>query len=325
MSTARFLVTGALGCIGSWVLRNLVAEGIPTTALDLSDEPKRMRLILSDAEADQVTFIKGDITDTALVRRIVEENGISHIIHLAALQVPFCKADPPGGARVNVVGHINVFEAARAAGIRHIAFASSAAVYGIAEEYADGPLLGDAPLNPHTLYGVYKQANEGVARVYWRDYGISSIGIRPYVVYGPGRDQGMTSTPTKAMLAAALDQPYHISFGGRFNMQFVNDVARIFIRAARASLEGATTVNLRGDATHMQEVVNAICLARPKMVGNLSYEETALPFPPDLDDTALTELLGPVPNTPLRDGVKQTIDMFENAINSGLLSMADIS
>ena len=325
MSDERFLVTGAMGCIGTWVVRNLIMEGTPTTVLDLSDQPKRMRLIMSDEEIDQVAFIKGDITDTDLVRRVVAKSGVTHIVHLAALQVPFCKADPPGGARVNVVGTINVFEAARAAGIRHIAFASSSAVYGMAEEYSDGPISDDALLNPHTLYGVYKRANEGSARVYWWDHGISSIGIRPYVVYGPGRDQGMTSTPTKAMLAATLGQPYRISYGGHFNMQFVDDVARTFIQAARASFAGATTLNLRGDATHMQKVIDAICLARPDMTDKLSYEETALPFPSDLDDAALTKLLGPLPYTPLNDGVKQTIDMFENAITNGLLGMADIA
>jgi nucleoside-diphosphate-sugar epimerase len=144
---------------------------------------------------------------------VVKENAITHIIHLAALQVPFCKAKPSLGAAVNVVGTVNVFEAAKRAGLKQVVYASSVAVYGISEEYPDAPLAHDAPHKPRTLYGVYKHANEGSARISYQDDGISSIGLRPYIVYGPGRDQGMTSGPTKAILAAVLGQPYHIGFG----------------------------------------------------------------------------------------------------------------
>lgn len=320
MSKERFLVTGAMGCIGSWIVRNLVQQKISTTVFDLSDEPHRMKLIMSDEEISQVNFVKGDITDAAQVNQAIQEHHISHVIHLAALQVPFCRADPVRGAQVNVVGTVNVFEAACAAGIQHIVFASSAAVYGIEEEYPAGQVRHDAPLKPRTLYGVYKQANEGTARVYWLDHGINSIGLRPYVVYGAGRDQGMTSTPTKAMLAAALGQPYHISFGGRFNMQYADDVARIFIQAARSAFVGADVFNLRGSVLHMQDVVAAIGAAKPQMAGKLTYEEKGLAFPPDLDDTPLVKAIGALPNTPLIEGVTTTIGILEHAVAAGLLS-----
>jgi nucleoside-diphosphate-sugar epimerase len=320
MSKERFLVTGAMGCIGSWIVRNLVQEEISTTVFDLSDQPHRMKLIMSDEEIRQVNFVKGDITDVAQVKQAIQEHHITHIIHLAALQVPFCRADPVLGAQANVVGTVSVFEAARAAGIQHIVFASSAAVYGIEEEYPTGLVSHDAPLKPRTLYGVYKQANEGTARVYWLDHGINSIGLRPYVVYGAGRDQGMTSTPTKAMLAAVLGQSYYISFGGRFNMQYADDVARIFIQSARSAFVGADVFNLRGSTLHMQDVVAAICAAKPQMTGKLSYEEKGLAFPPDLDDMPLVEAIGTFPNTPLIDGVTMTIGILEHAVAAGLLS-----
>src|SRR4051794_23649624 len=186
MADERFLVTGALGCIGAWVVRNLVREGVPTAIFDLASDPRRLRLIMRDDELAQVQMLTGDITDLAAVEGALNASGATNIIHLAALQVPFCKADPVLGAQVNVVGTVNVFEVAKRTGLRRVVYASSAAVYGISEEYPEGPIEHDAPLRPRTHYGVYKQANEGTARVYWADDGVPSIGLRPYVVYGPG-------------------------------------------------------------------------------------------------------------------------------------------
>lgn len=319
MSEEKFLITGAMGCIGAWVVRNLVHEGVHTTVFDLSTNKHRLELIMSDAEITQVDFIHDDITDTEAVKTAVTANNITHIIHLAALQVPFCKANPPVGAAVNVVGTVNVFEAAKAAAIQQIVYASSVAVYGRKDEYADRLLPHDAPLHPHNHYGVFKQANEGTARIYWQDDGIASIGLRPYTLYGPGRDQGMTSTPTKAMLAAARGETYHISFGGYNGFQYNDDVAKIFIQAARTPYQGADVFNIRGTVAHMSEVVSAIEAAEPSARRRITYEEPALMLPEGQDDTELRRLLGDIPDTPLADGIAKTIAHFKKAIAAGRL------
>ncbi|MFN8527363.1 MAG: NAD(P)-dependent oxidoreductase [Anaerolineae bacterium] len=318
----HFLVTGAMGFIGAWVIRNLVREGAQVTAFDLSNNPHRLRLVMSDEELQHVRFIAGegggDITDTRAVAAVMHD-GITHVIHLASLQVPFCKADPVLGARVNVVGTVNIFEGAKAAGIKHITYASSIAVFGGSEEYGDSPLADDAPLKPQTLYGVYKQANEGTARVYWHDEGISSIALRPYTVYGIGRDQGLTSAPTKAMLAAAQGSGYHIPFGGRSVYQYADDTARLFIRAARTPIQGAEVFNLRGTAVHMREIVTAIEAAAPEVVGKITFDEKSLPFPADTDDSRLIALLGMPGYRPLDDGVRETVALFRQALATGRL------
>ena len=84
-------------------------------------------------------------------------------------------------------------------------------------------------LVPSTHYGVFKCCNEGNARIYFQDHGISSVGLRPWTVYGVGRDLGMTSEPTKAIKAVLLGRPYHISFGGWTDFQYVDDVAKTFV------------------------------------------------------------------------------------------------
>ena len=123
MKPQTFLITGSTGCIGAWVLRNLVSEmrsggDIRVVATDLDTNPLRPSLLLSADELDQITWERLDVTDLDAVKELVGRHHVTHIIHLAGLQVPFCRANPSLGAHVNVVGTVNLFEAARHAGAR---------------------------------------------------------------------------------------------------------------------------------------------------------------------------------------------------------------
>lgn len=168
MPSHRFLVTGAMGCLGAWTVRLLLDEGADVLAFDLSRADHRLRLLLSDDELRNLPIVQGDITDGEGFRRVVEHEGITHIVHLAALQVPLCKADPVRGARVNVEETLNVFEVARARAdqVQGLSYASSVAVFGPPDLYPGGVAGDESPPAPGTLYGAYKLANEGSARVY---------------------------------------------------------------------------------------------------------------------------------------------------------------
>lgn len=313
-----YLVTGAMGCIGAWTLTHLVRQGKRAVSFDLSTNRGRLSLLL-DADAQQaITFIQGDLTDPTQVAAAVREHQVTHIIHLAALQVPFCRADPVGGARVNVVGTVNVFEAARAAGVAHLAHASSIAVYGPMAGYPPGLLAHDAPPDPRTLYGVYKLADEGIARVYWQDQRISSVGLRPYTVYGPGRDQGLTSDPTKAILAAVAGTPFTVGFRGTMQFQYASDVARQFILAAESPLAGAETFNLGTPPTSVEAFVAIVRRLRPEAA--IAIADTLLPFPEGFDDAALRAAQPAVFETPLEQGIAETMAVFERALDAGLLA-----
>ncbi len=169
----RFLVTGALGCIGAWILRQLAREGVPVVGFDLGDDTRRLDLVLEPDERAHVELVRGDVTDLAAIERALAEHGATHVIHLAAMLVPLAAADPPRGALVNVVGTVNVFEAAtRSETVRGVAYASSAAAYGPGAT----SVPEDAPTSPTTHYGVHKVANEGAARVYWQDGGSAASG-----------------------------------------------------------------------------------------------------------------------------------------------------
>ncbi|MER3397519.1 MAG: epimerase [Chloroflexota bacterium] len=321
MTEERFLVTGSSGCIGSWVIKLLGEAGIPVVGADIDPEPRRLAQLVPPESLPSVSFVKLDITDLDGVLRTLEGRRVNRVIHLAALQIPFCRADPARGALVNVVGTVNIFEAARRLGVRSLVYASSVAVFGPPNFYRDAaPLPDDAPQWPETLYGVYKQANEGTARLYWQDYGVPSVGLRPWAVYGVGRDQGLTSDPTKAIKAAVLGMPFKIRFGGRLDLQYAEDVARIFIAAARRSVAGAPVFNIRGNVLSVEEFLAELAGVLPESRGLIGWEGPPLPLPPELDDRGLREFLGgQVPHTPLAEGIRQTAETFRALEAAGRL------
>jgi UDP-glucuronate 4-epimerase len=319
--TERFLITGAMGCIGSWAVKRLVDEGVPVTTFDLPGDPYRMRIIMSDEEIARVNFQTGDVTDEQRVADVMRENEITHVLHLAALQVPFVRANPILGARVNVVGTAIIFETVRKLRdqVAGLAYASSIAVYGSPSSYPPGPLADDAPLMPVTLYGVTKEANEGWASIYWQDHQLPSVGLRPAFVYGPGRDQGVSSTPTKAMAAAAVGRPYHISFGGFDTYQHADDVAAAFLKAARTMPAGAPTYTLGGTPGSTQEIISAISKVVPESNGSITTATDPLFTPDAYEGKAVETLLGPLDWRPLETGVEDTIEVLRDAYRAGRL------
>jgi nucleoside-diphosphate-sugar epimerase len=320
------LVTGAFGCIGSWVVRGLVAEGERPVALDAGEDPWRLRMIAGDDVDAAATLVRGDITDRDGLVEVLRTYGVRRIIHLAAWQVPRCRQDPAGGALVNVVGTANVFEAARAAAgqVERVVYVSSAAVFGPATLYPPGPLRDDAPTHPTTHYGVYKVANEETARIYWEEHRMRSSGFRPLAVYGPGRDVGVTAAPTLAMKAAVLGRPFEIRWGGSTDLIYVEDVARALIKASRATLDRARVYNLHGSAVALAEVVRLIETAWPAAKGLITQVETPMPFASALDDTRYQRELGPAPPTALVDGVRRTLDEFARLHKDGRLDAREL-
>lgn len=306
------VVTGAGGCIGSWVLALLARAGVPACALDLSEEKRRPRLLMSEEDLNKVQWRTGDISDTAAVVRILEAVRPNAIIHLAALQVPFCKADPVAGAKVNVVGTVNIFEAARRLGIKRLAYASSIAAYGAMDE-------GHGAM--HTLYGAYKYCDEQIAKVYSGDWGVHSVGIRPGVVYGVGRDQGLTSKTTFAILAAAAGKPYEVPFSGGVSWLYAGEVASAFIHAVSRERSGAPVFDMNGVYAPVEEGLRILKQLAPSAAIRASGQPLA--FPMHLPDEPLRDYLGDYGNILLAEGIRETYEAFRSLIQRGMLSMPE--
>jgi nucleoside-diphosphate-sugar epimerase len=322
----RVLITGGYGFIGAWIIRTLLGRGDAAFVFDLKEDPRRLRLILSDDDVRKVTFVPGDVTDLPALSRAIDAHGISHVIHLAGLQVPTCRADPMLGAKVNVLGTLAVFEAIKASGgrVQRLVYASSAAVYGGPDNYPAGPLPDDAPLVPSTHYGVFKCCNEGNARIYHQDHGIVSVGLRPWTVYGPGRDLGMTSEPTKAIKAVVLGRPYPISFGGWSDFQYVEDVANTFVECLHRPYDGAGGYNLRGAVVRLTDFRDALVRVLPEAEKLVTVGTQQIAIAYDLSDARLERDLGPMPKTPLEDGIRQTVAIFRRLLAEGRLDASDL-
>jgi UDP-glucose 4-epimerase len=175
------LVTGGAGFIGSNLVRGLLTESYSVRILDDLSTGRRENLASVAAE---IEFIEGTICDPKTVKDAMR--GIDYCLHQAAVpSVPRSVSDPLWSNRVNVEGSLNVFLAARDAGVKRVVFASSSSVYGNATE---SPVHEELPVLPISPYGVSKVACEHYARVFSALYGMDIVGLRYFNVFGPRQD-----------------------------------------------------------------------------------------------------------------------------------------
>lgn len=304
---APVLVTGAGGCIGAWTVAVLQRSGVDLVALDLRDDRRRPALLLGDDGADDLTWEVGDITNFGGIESIAKRHGIRSIIHLAGLQIPFCRADPALGARVNVEGTINILETARALGVKRMAYASSTAAHGMPP---GGPILS-------TLYGAYKVANEHTAKVYFLDWGVPSVGIRPNVVYGVARDQGMTASFTIGIARALMGESHEIPYTGLLSWLYAGEAAAAFIAAVKRDGEDAVVFDLNGGTDTVETGLELLREFIPDH--QITASGGPLPVPADLSDDPIRLHLGDFPSISTRQGIELTQRAFSSLRSSGKL------
>ena len=287
----------------------LLKNNIDVIACDLTNNKKRPELLIDSQDLSKVPWIEGDISDTESVLNTIEKYKPESIIHLAALQVPFCAADPTGGAKVNVVGTVNVMEAAKQNSIKRIAHASSMAAHSF--------LPGSDSLK--TLYGAYKMCDEQISEVYWQDHKVPSVCLRPAIVNGVGRDQGMTSKQTVAMLAAALGQPYDIPYKGNVSHLSAAEVASAFIHSVSYDGDGAFVFDIFGESVNINETIKMIKEIKPN--AKITSSGSEMPFPSKLSDIPLREHLKERINDygsiDTKTMISETIKAFEILIQAG--------
>jgi len=295
MQNQPILITGASGFLGSWLIARLAAKGREIIASDQHIDTRRLNQILDTEAGDLVTWKTCDIGNTTALDDLVAETNPASIIHLAALQIPGCRANPILCTKVNILGYINVFEAAKKNGVNNVIYTSSIAAKPRGKAHA-----------PANLYGVFKKTNEEIARLYWEDHGISSLGLRPYVVYGVGRDDGETSAITKAIQAASLGKPYTMPFTTRSCFQYAGEVAEIFIRCTEAPWQGAVLSDLTTETNSTDDLIDAICAEVPDAQITSSDK---IRISPDIgfDNEPLQRIIGDWPRTSLAEGVRETV------------------
>lgn len=282
---SRVLVTGGSGFVGQPTVAALLAASHIVRVFDL--RPRK------DVLPPGVEIVEGDVTDTAAIARAVE--GCDGIVHLAGLMTVDCARDPLLGARVNLIGSINVFEAAKPSRLP-VAYLSTAGVFGPKDAVHPEPM---------TIYGTTKLAVEGVARAYWLDHGVPSLGLRPYIVYGPGISSGIAAGPSIAIAASLRREPATIRFSGRVGFVHVGDVARLLAAAVRNPPVGAKAFTMAGDTREMDDFVAE--LARQTGWNGVGIGGPPLRIPADLTSDPVPAAFGSHSVTTIEEGIAQSL------------------
>jgi UDP-glucose 4-epimerase len=253
-----YLVTGGTGFIGAHVIRLLIEHGDRAIAFDVSPDRKLLDEVLGAFSKDQVTIIAGDITDAAQVSRACAEYGVEKIIHTAAI---IGGEDPALTTRVNCDGTVNVFEAARQLHIKKVVFASSVAVFGPQERYAEEYVPNDAPHFPVSVYGATKSFCEACGQFYFSKHGIDTVGIRLPHIYGLGRTRGIGRQVDDELFIkpVLLGVPGRAPFGDDVhNWLYVEDAARALVTAAWVGTTKTRVFTAGGDVRFTAEVAEHV-------------------------------------------------------------------
>lgn len=300
------LVTGGGGFIGTWVLRELFQRGHMVVVIDPFVSKERWQRVLGNRASD-VTVENVALTDRDGLAALIDQHEVSHIIHLAALLTPACQQDPWLGCQVNVFGSTSVFDAARKSGrIQAVSYASSYAVYG--SETPDTNEVNKPPM----FYGAFKQAVDLIAEQYWKHCGLRSVAVRPHVVYGPERDQGLTAGPSLACRAAVTNSPYTIGYTGTVGYDYVEDVALAFVKSALECPEGASVVDLPGQQATTEEFVRVLNAVVPEATGKIKVDGPHIPANIPPHPNYISNLFDDWKATSLLDGVRSTVDFYRS-------------
>lgn len=325
---ARILVTGGYGCIGAqtvkWLLKNTTAM-VVVGSRDVS--PERTQRLFDADDTSRLSCTMLDVRNRSQLEQILARNEISHVIHLAALQTPDCNAHRDLGLQINLAGTQNLIEAIKTcrASIDRFVFASSIAVYGPRSSYPGStvPMLAEpAPVN---VYGAWKLAGEHVSRLFCMETGVPTVSLRPGVLFGPGRDVGLTSTPTTAMKHLVVGKPYEIPFCSRQDYLYAPDTGAAFGNAAMAPFNGYGVFTLPSHTVDTAQLISIMRTAASDEGLARDFAVTAgtseVPFICDLEYQPFLQAFPDTPHTPLADAVRESLRVFKMQQQRGWLQL----
>lgn len=286
------LVTGGLGYCGSHIVRALAGRGERVVSYDRD---------FSEARVDGVTFVQGELFDAPRLLRVLGEHEVGRIVHTAAMSHPDLSIEfPVATFHANVEGTLQLFEAARSAGVGRIVSFSSETVYG----HVEGPVREGAALHPTTPYGVTKVTVELLADVYNRLYGGDIVSLRVSEVYGPGNK--MPTALRDMLIAAVRGEPFRMADGGdhRFHFVHVEDVARATLCALDCERGEDAVFNVNGGPqVSLREAAELVRQAVPGADIELGAGFWHLDRQGEWDTTRAASELGYVPAIALADGI----------------------
>ena len=314
MQNNRILVVGGAGLIGSHIVDQLVQKPVSEIiVLDNFVRGRRENLSMA-IPSGKVTIIEGDIRDRDLLSKVME--GVDVVFHQAAIRITQCAEEPRLALEVLADGTYNILEAANHAGVRKVVAASSASIYGLAEEFPTTEK--HHPYNNRTLYGACKVFNEGLLRSFNEMYGLNYVALRDFNVYGPRMDIfGIyTEVLIRWMERIAAGQPPLIFGNGEQTMDFiyVEDVARANILA----MEADASDDVFNVASGVETSLNDLAYALLKVMNSdlkLEYgpERKVNPVPRRLAETRNAETgIGFKAQVNLDDGLNRLVEWWRS-------------
>ena len=258
MQNRNVLVTGGAGLIGSHIVDQCLQQ--PVHQIVIYDNFVRgRRENLTSALADRrVRIVEGDIRDRKALAQVMQ--GVDLVFHQAAIRITQCAEEPRLALEVLVDGTYNVLEAAVDAGVQKVVAATSASIYGLADEFPTPEQ--HHPYNNRTIYGAAKTFNESLLRSFHEMYGLNYVALRYFNVYGPRMDVhgAYTEVFIRWMECIAAGQPPRIFGDGTQTMDFVyvEDIARANLLAAKADVSDEVFNIARGEETSLNELANTL-------------------------------------------------------------------
>lgn len=313
---ARILVTGGAGLIGSSTIDLLLRQHSPAQIVILDNLVRGTLSNIARSMKDaRLSFVHGDICDADTVRRATD--GMDAVIHLAALRITACAAEPRRAMEVMCDGSFNVVEAAREAGVKKIVAASSASIYGLADSF---PTREDHhPYNDQTWYGASKVMLEGLLRSTHAMSGLPYVALRYFNVYGPRMDLHgkYTEVLIRWMDRIAAGQPPLILGDGQQTMDFIyiDDVARSNVLALASDLQGEVFNVASGTETSLNDLAAALLkVTGSSLCPEYGPERGVNPVSRRLADTSKARaLLGFKSSVSLEDGLARLVDWWHQS------------
>lgn len=310
----NYLVTGGSGFIPSYVVKGLLAEGHKVVNMDLYPDRWVYMEVLTEEERKEVITAKGDITNFIFLLNLIKEHKIDKIIHLVACIWPTSQLDPTLATQVNCVGTNYVFEAARILGVKKVVWASSVGVFGAAEKYPSGYIGDDAAHHPNSVYGACKSFQEFMANHYFDNFGVDNIGLRFTIVYGYGRDRGMSSFATRMIERAALNQAYNVPYlaSAVIPWEYIDDTARAIIMASKVGKTKTRVFTTGGEYRSLAEGADYVKKLLPDSKITFKPEADA-PLElriPKYDTKGIKEEIGYELRISMEEGIKRTVNDY---------------
>lgn len=229
----KFLITGGTGFLGSYICKQLLEGGHEVVCYDYAVNQNSIQQVLTPAEMAQVVCVQGDVRDLPNLLHICQAYQVEIIIHLAGMLKDACDKNVPVAVETNLMGTVNMFEAARICGIKRVVWASSSSAIGNPDFIQDEFLPNNVPHAPATVYGKLKDTCEFLGQYYNKTYGLETVGLRYVTIYGMARMRGGSNWINGLLNQPALGQPSEVPCGGHApNIIYVKDAARITVLAA---------------------------------------------------------------------------------------------